>query len=457
MPHKITTPTSVITHSLQINTPKPLFRERLQTQSQRLSSRLLKVEFLTAGSLLLVSMTIVNIGNYLFNLILGRWLGPAAFADVNLMVTLLLMSILITATLQIVSAKFAAIYTTADDPERVSGLRRWLGRWAWGVGVAILTIFVFGAPLWQEFFHTRSAWPFVLLGLGLPFYLAQGVDRGILQGQKRFGLLAASYQTEMWVRLAAALAFVALGWSVNGAVGGISLSFVATWAVARQANISLPRMKFLATPDRLKILSFAGPVGAALIGQILINNSDILIVKHFFVAEQAGQYAALALIGRIVFFATSSVVAVMFPMVAQKQQKGEAHRHLLAISLGVVALVSLGIVGLTVIAPELIIGLLFGKAYLSIAPLLWLYAIATLFYALANVLVYYRLSLGNGGGSVLAVLAGAAQVLGLWFWHNSLLIVVMIQICIMAIFLCILLTWDTWLVLRRDKSNAIQN
>ncbi len=330
-------------------------------------------------------------------------------------------------------------YAAANDLKRLFGLRRWLGRWAWGIGTVILTILVFGAPLWRKFFHTQSAWPFVLLGLGLPFYLAQGIDRGILQGQKRFGLLAISYQTEMWVRLGAALGFVALGWLVNGVVGGILLLLVATWFVARQANIDLPQLKLLTSSDRLKILNFAGPVGAALIGQILINNSDILIVKHFFVAEQAGQYAALALIGWIVFFATSSVVAVIFPMVAQKQQKGEAHRHLLIISLGLVALVSLGIIGLTVIGPKLIIGLLFGKAYFSIAPLLWLYAIATMFYALANVLVNYRLSLGNGGGSVLAVLTGMAQMIGLWFRHNSLREVVIIQIFIMAIFLGVLI------------------
>ncbi len=93
----------------------------------------------------------------------------------------------------------------------------------------------------------------------------------------------------MWVRLEAALGCVALGWLANTRCsGGISLSLVATWFVARQANIGLPQLKLLTSSDRMKILNFAGLAGAALIGQILINNCDILIVKHFFVAEQAG-------------------------------------------------------------------------------------------------------------------------------------------------------------------------
>ncbi len=43
---------------------------------------------LLSGSLImLISTTIVNAGNYLYNLILGRWLGPADFSDLSLIVT----------------------------------------------------------------------------------------------------------------------------------------------------------------------------------------------------------------------------------------------------------------------------------------------------------------------------------------------------------------------------------
>ena len=75
------------------------------------------------------------------------------------------------------------------------------------------------------------------------------------------------------------------------------------------------------------VIAFAGPVVLVYLGQILISNSDIIMVKRFFEPEIAGQYAAVALIGRIVFFATWSVVTALFPIVARKQQKGESHRQ----------------------------------------------------------------------------------------------------------------------------------
>ncbi len=413
-----------------------------------LRSRFTRGGVLSGGALLFASMTIVNAGNYLFNLLLGRWLGPAAFADLSLIVTLLLLVSFMTTSLAQTTAKFSAIYTADNDLGRLAALRSWVGRNAWIFGGVLLVLLVVGSPLWMSFFHTASVWPFVILGIGMPVYFAQGVDRGILQGQTRFGALALSYQAEMWVRLIAALGFVALGWSVIGATAGLTLSLFATWLVARSAAWNLPAAGDLGPSQRRTVRTFAGPVVLALVGQVLINNSDILIVKHFFDPVPAGQYAALALIGRIVFFATWSVVTAMFPIVAQREQRGEPHRHLLWLSLGLVAFVSTGIVGATLLTPELIVRLLFGAAYLQIAPLLWLYALTTALYALGNVVIHYRLSVGNGGGSLLSLGAGLAQVGGLWLVHSTLREVVLVQLGIMGALLAMLLAWDLWLSYR---------
>ncbi len=411
---------------------------------------------LTGGALLMISTTIVNGGNYLFNLILGRWLGPAAFADLSLIVTLMLMVTFITVTFQLTAARFTAVYMAAEDIGRLKALRRWLGRVAWGTGGLLALVLGGGALFWMQFFHTASYWPFVILAVGMPVYFAQGVDRGILQGQTRFGMLSLSYQAEMWVRLVAAIGLVAVGLSVNGAVAGLTLSFVATWLVARRVGVSLKGVGGETAVDHRAIMTFAMPVIVAHLSQILINNSDILIVKRFFAAEPAGQYAALALIGRIVFFATWSVVTVLFPIVAQKHEKKEPHRHLLFISLMLVGLISGFILLLSLFVPEIIVQLLFGKAYLSVSPLLWLYALATALYAMANVVVNYHLSIGNGHGTVITLFAGMAQVLGLWFFHATLKQVVVAQIYIMATLLIILLMWDFWISVIAKRTIALK-
>jgi len=442
----VTTTTSLAATSLAATSlPGPL---------QRLLGRVGANGLLTGTALFFVSTTIVNGGNYLFNLVLGRWLGPALFADVSIIITLFLFLTFITAGFQQTAAKFAAIYSAQGDQTQLFALRQWLNQRSWLIGGGCLLLMGGGALFWQQFFHTQSAWIFVIFAFGLPVYFVQGIDRGLLQGQTRFGILAITYQVEMWVRLSIGLLLVAFGWGAAGAVWGLTLSLLATWSIShwalqtqRKASTTAPTLSIASTSglspaQQQAILHFALPVLLAETSLILINNSDVLIVKRFFDSVSAGQYAALALIGRIVFFATWSVVITMFPLVAQKQQRGEAHRPLLWTSLGMVLGVSVLIVATTALLPELIIQLLFGADYLGIAPLLWRYAVATALFALANVLINYRLALGNRAGTLFALVAGIAQVATLITFHASLAQVVNLQIWLMAGLLFLLLGWE---------------
>src|SRR4029077_10348920 len=56
----------------------------------------------------------------------------------------------------------------------------------------------------------------------------------------------------------------------------------------------------------------------------VLVSSDIVLVKHFFGAQQAGEYSAVAAIGRAIFWGASGVAAVLFPKVAFRAAKGEA-------------------------------------------------------------------------------------------------------------------------------------
>ncbi|MCB0121437.1 MAG: oligosaccharide flippase family protein [Caldilineaceae bacterium] len=436
-----------------------------QRMPRQFGQRLMSNRLLSGSALFFVSTTIVNGGNYLFNLILGRWLGPAIFADVSTVITLFLLLTFVTAGFQQTAAKFAATFSadqgSADPRPRLRALRIWLNRRSWAVGGVVALVVGGGAPFWQSFFHTSSPWIFVIFACSLPFYFVQGIDRGLLQGQMQFATLAASYQAEMWTRLLVGLLLVAAGWAAAGAVAGLALSIVVTWFVADYSLRALSHSRrsggdalhshALTLAERQAIWHFALPVLMVETSLILINNSDVLIVKRFFDSVTAGHYAALALIGRIVFFGTWSVVITMFPLVAQKAQRGEAHRSLLWLGLGLVLGVSVLIIGATVFLPELLVQILFGANYMVIAPLLWLYATATALFALANVIINYHLALGNRTGSLLALVAGSAQVVVLVLYHATLYQVVVLQIVLMAGLLFALLSWDLIILHRAQK------
>ena len=405
---------------------------------------LLRSKIASASALLMLSMTVVNAGNYVYNLIMGRWLGPSLFADLSLIVTLLLVVTFLTAPIQMTAARYSAIHTADGDNQTLASIRRFIWFVALSLGLLLTVFFAALAPLLQKFFHTQSFLSFIIFGAAMPFAMLQSVERGMLQGRTNFKILAISYQVEMWSRLLISIGLVALGLSVDGAVTGISLSFFFTWLVARSAVHGLGTKESITKETRQDLLTFAAPVLVSQLGQILINNSDVILVKRFFETTEAGQYAALALIGRIVFFATWSVVTTMFPIVAQKQKMGEPHGHLLWISLGIVLGVSTPVVLLTLAAPEFVVTILFGEKYIGVASLLWLYALATSLYAMANVVINYRLSLGMGKETGFAIAAGIAQVAGIILFHRSLEQVVFVQVAVMAgLFLSLL--WKNFL------------
>ncbi|MGI8484752.1 MAG: oligosaccharide flippase family protein, partial [Thermomicrobiales bacterium] len=407
---------------------------------------------LSGGIFLFASSALVNVGNYGFNLLFGRWLGPERFSDLTLIITLVLLTSFTTSTLGMIAARFAARAAAAGDLAEVASYRHWLGRMGWGAGIAVSLVLMIGARQLQSFFHTASFWPFVILGSAIPLFFVQGVDRGILQGQTHFRRLSLSYQAEMWTRLLCGVLLVGLGFGVSGAVGAIAASFVATWIVAKTGVGGLPPKGVLSASARREVLLFALPVLTTLFGEILINHSDILIAKRFFSAEDAGHYSALSLIGRVVFFASWPIAAIVFPLVTQRAHQNKSHRWLLFLSLGVVVTIGGSITLVTAIAPELVIRTLFGPAYISVAPLLWIYAAATTLYTIANAIVSYQLALGKGFGSILALLAGVFQVLLLWTFHNSLRQMVIVQFEIMVVLLAASVVWMTLSAMRNPDT-----
>ena len=410
---------------------------------------------LSGSAVLFACMMGVNGGNYLFNLLLSRWLGPGAYGDVGLLVTLLLTLTMLSATLARVSTRFVAAYLAAGQPRLLAGLRAWLGRRAWLGGAALACVFIGGALPLAGAFHLVDGWPLALVGLGMPCYLALAVARGTLVGQLRFGLFGLSMLLEMGTRLLTGVLAVALGWGVYGVAAGLALSIAVPWlhlhvVAGPPADDAAP----YPPAERRAVARFARPVLAAFAGQMLIGNSDVLIVKHFYPGPDAGRYTALALIGRVVFFGSLSVVTSMFPLVAQRRARGEAHAGLLARALGLVAAISAAVVALTGLAPDLVVALLFGDAYRPIAPLLWIYAAATGLYACANVLVAYGLSLDRHAGGYLLIAAGLLQCAALWRFHRTLREVALLQLWIMAALLGVTLALHALRVLRGYTGRA---
>ncbi|WP_153796739.1 oligosaccharide flippase family protein [Foetidibacter luteolus] len=392
------------------------------------------------GAMLFISTLVVNLGNYAINLLLGRWLGPADFSEVSLLVTLMLMLSFWALAFQLTGAKYAAEYIGDNKPYLLPQLSRWLRDLALKAGLALAILLAGLSFFWKDFFQTVSFLPFMIFGAGMPLYLLMSVNRGILQGQTKYSRFALTYQAEMWARLVISVLLVWLGFGINGVAWGITLSFLVTLFVSRVKFDGISKKEIL--PDTKKISRFLLMILVYECSQILINNSDTVLVKHFFSPQDAGLYAALALMGRIVYFGTWTVVTMLFPAVIRLEKEGKPHSRYFAAGLAAVAGMAGVIVAASYLFPVWAVNILFGAEYLSIAPLLWQYALATALFACANVFVYYHLSLNRNLPAWLMIGGGFLQILLISFYHASFQQVISIQITLMAGMLTVMMTYQ---------------
>lgn len=396
----------------------------------------LKALVLNDASFLFISTIIVNAGNYGINLVLGRVLGPAEFAEASILATAVLMLSFIAVGFQLTAAKYTATYRAEGNTRKLNSLIIWLSNRSYILGVGLTLILLLAAFTIKEFLQFKSVVPLILVMVCIPIYFHLSVSRGFLQGVEKFKHLAFTYISEMGARLLVTFVLVFLavkaqgGWTSEAISIGFLASFVVTYFVSKQKKKPSPEK--LEKEDLSLIYKFVFVIGIYEFSQILINNSDIILVKHYFENEEAGLYAALALIGRVVFFATWTIVTLLFPKVIQKEKKGEKHSHLFWGSLLIVGGIGCIIIIACLLMDELIINVLFGSAYLSVAPLLWKYAIATTLFACANVFAYYYMSLNKYFPVVLSVVAGISQIGLIVAFHQTIEQVISVQIILMA-------------------------
>lgn len=400
---------------------------------------------LSGSIIMLASMAIVSVLNFAYQIVMARMLGPSQFGHINAAVTILLLSACASLAFQLVCTKFVA-----RNP--APGAKAWVYKsllskaWIVSVGLAF-ALFLMQKPV-AHYLNLPNPWILGVLAIGIAAYAPVGVKRGAMQGLCSFPRLGGNFVLEAFMRLATAVIFVALGYGVLGAVGAISAAVVAAYFAP-----PIPR-ELRVKPEEGEPASFAEALQAIVffVGQVIINNIDILLVKHFFAPVPAGFYAAVALIGRFLYFiATQSVVNAMFPVsAADREQRHTVHTVLLPLML--VFGISVAFVALVGLFPHLIIDTVFGAQFHNqIESLLAPYAVATGLYALSVVLIAHEMSRRIANTGWLQLVFSGVLVLAIGVFHGSLQTVVTVRIVLMALMLLMV----SIPFLRRQKRPAV--
>jgi O-antigen/teichoic acid export membrane protein len=412
----------------------------------------IKKRQISAEQIFMLTMFVVNAGNYAYNLILVRFLGPKAFADAAILITFLLVLSFVGMTFQIVTTKYSVLL----EGELKNKFIKTISKIAIGIGIFIGLFFIIFSKNLQTLLHTETDTMFHLFGIGIPLYFLMSVNRGMYQGENNLIKLSVTYVTEMFARLFITIALFLFASQLPTTIlvsTGIALSFIFGLIPFQKTIFKKPTTEKTLKLDSKPIVTFFALTAFYELTQIIINNSDVILVKHFFDNQQAGFYASLALIGRVVYFVTWIFVMLLLPKVIQLKKEGKDTQPILMKYVSIITLFSAAIVLGTYIMPETVVYLMFGDDYLSIAPLLWKYALATAIFAVANVFSYYFLSISNYVPVVISALLGFTQIILIVLFHDSLEQVVHMQIVAMLILLVFQLVYFFY---QNKKSNRLQ-
>ena len=403
--------------------------------SPALPAKKLKSQLVGGVLTLLAGSGLVGVTNLVYNVVTARLLGPAGFAHATTVYTILMLMSGITLSFQVVCAKYVAKSTSPEERAAVFATlhqRSWIA----GIGIGLL-LFLLQRPI-SSYLNLPDPVLITLLALGTAFYVPLGVRRGYIQGIHAFRPLAINFMLEGLVRLGGAFLLIELGLGVRGAVLASVLAVIVGY--------------FAALPSPLASLSFRGMAisfgeGLQAIvffsGQTVINNFDIILVKHFFPPAEAGFYAAIALVGRLVNMCAWSVVNTMFPVSAGADNEEREGSPVLFTSLLLVFLILTVLIFGLWLVPSFLWKTLFGAHfdldnYGALAPLLILYAIMTGIYSLSSVIITYEMSRKIANTSWLQLAFSGALALGIYILHQTLHQVIVIQLVLMVVLLCVL-------------------
>jgi len=395
--------------------------------------------------------------NLAYNVAVARFLGPNGFGQATAVYTLLTLISAVTLSYQLISAKAVAQHGTSNGlgKDETVDLRSF-GRSAWMSGLLIAAALLIFRDNIASYLHLSSPALVVLLAIGSVFYVPLGSRRGLIQGAYGFRSLATNLVLEGVVRLGGSVIMASLGYGVKGVIAANAAAVAAAYFI-----IAPPQTK-LSTASTGKPLRYGGmhrELAQAMIffsGQVLINNCDIVLVKHFFTPNAAGLYAVVAMVGRVIFALCQAVVNSMVPVVAGTRDEERKSLSLISTSLSLVLGIGIVLAAGLRFAPATVWSSLFGPGFLlsgshGFPYLLALYALMTVIYSLSAVMITYEMSYKIANTSWVQLVFSVLIIAGICEYHSSLQQVIVVQLILVSIMLVLVATPFLRMALREKK------
>jgi O-antigen/teichoic acid export membrane protein len=336
---------------------------------------------------------VLSVGGFVFHALASRRLGIQEYGALYALISLYSLAIIPASLFSPVVTKYSAEFRALHDDGHVRGLIEVALRAFGAIGVAyILCSIVFAAPIGR--FLQVQPWEVPMIGLMSAAGIFSSVLRAIGQGLQEFPAFAGSMSAEGIGKVVALALLGAVGLTVFRGTTAFLIGMLL--GIAFMAYPLLKRyLRFAALPitlDWRRILATTGGAACIAVTTAVMGFADVIIVKHFFSANDAGLYSAASLSGKILLYFVGFVPAVLIPQATDRHLRGERTRQTLWLALLFVSVVSVVGVAAYHVGGLLLLHVLVGKSFDAALPLLPPYATAMALLAITGALASYGIA-----------------------------------------------------------------
>jgi O-antigen/teichoic acid export membrane protein len=364
-----------------------------------------------SGALLLSGTLLANVAAYAFFVILSRRLPEDALGAVGAMVNLTTIAAVPALGLQLVAAREVAVARRRDREPDTTTLDGQIVRLGLELGVLAALAVVVLSPFLAHLLHVDVSMLVVLAASMVPLGVTFAVQ-GVLQGEERFGALAAVLGASGLGKLGAALVAVWLGGGALLVVGALTAFWLLT---AFLALALLPRHR--RRPARGHRSTLRRMVAAAAVptsGLLVLSSLDVLLARHHLSPADSGAYTVGALFEKAALWGMAFLATLFYPGMARATERRRATTRALAVTAGVGAL---GVL-VTAAAARPLVALAGGATYADLAPVLWRFTLLGVLLALVQVLVYAALAVARPRAGIAVWIGALASVLAAQAAHR---------------------------------------
>jgi glycosyltransferase involved in cell wall biosynthesis/O-antigen/teichoic acid export membrane protein len=363
---------------------------------QSLRARLRRSGTMTAGGLAAATLA-ANAIQLVFTVVFTRQLGTTDYGALAALISAFVVLLVGGQAIQVAAAREVALGHLGDGTRLAATVGAWTRRLIVATFAAAAAGWILREPIAQLVAvpeHPVAAAAILPTGA---LWLLASLQRGVLQGLGAFAVVGSSLVLEAFGRLLFGVILVLAGAGVTGAFLGSPLALVLTAAALGAVLIRrLGRGAREAAAETLRSLMRGAWLPVVALGLLaLLQNVDVIVVKHQVGGDRAGAYAAAAVAAKAVIWVAIGIGLQLLPDATRRAADGLDPLPVLRRALIVLAIVAVPALVIFIAAPETVLRLAFGPKFVVAADALPVLALAMALLACAYLTVQYMLALGR--------------------------------------------------------------